>query len=157
MTHKIEKLELMHLAGYLPYGLKVLVDISSFPKAHWLRQISKTAIEPLVGVKYDKFYVGGDKIDVDNYYEFKPILRPLSDLTKEIEHEGESFIPKDSLHIDYAFDYFDENVHSISLIEGFGFDVELFPYGLVQKLYEWHFNVHDLPADLWVDINTVKV
>lgn len=135
---KIEKLELRHLAGYLPY--KVECDKGL-----------------IVGcILEDAIWIEGRPRSIEFIGDISPFLRPLSDLTKEIEHNGERFVPKDSLHIE-DFDYFDENAHSICLIEGFGFDLELLPFGLVQKLYEWNFDIHGLiKAGLAVDINTVK-
>ena len=29
-------------------------------------------------------------------------------------------------------------------------------FSLFQKLFEWHFNVFNLPQELWIDINTLE-
>ena len=75
------KLEIKHLASYLPYGLKL-----------------KTEYGWCIMLTLNDWSVNGD-CDESLCYEtkdttdFKPILRPLSDLTKEIEVNGEKFVP----------------------------------------------------------------
>ena len=73
------KLELKHLAAYLPFGLKV----RSFREgqALFLEDISMS------GEFIDYLF---EKSEVRTYSTliYKPILRPLSDLTKEITHNG---------------------------------------------------------------------
>ena len=74
------KLELKHLAGYLPYGLKY----KDIPKGF-------DGIRELDIKTFDWCLENG-----------KPILRPLSDLTKEIEVNGEKFVPYINLAKKYA-------------------------------------------------------
>ena len=75
------KLEIKHLSAYLPYGLKV----------KWGADTAN-----LVGLVRDavilngEFWMSSQKTSIDN---IKPILRNLSDLTKEIEVNGEKFVP----------------------------------------------------------------
>lgn len=76
----MEKLELKHLAPYLPYGLKFEVQGS----------LSSVEIKEATGFKLEHLsYINKHvyQIYFNVYgYEFKdikPILRPLSDLTKE--------------------------------------------------------------------------
>lgn len=73
------ELELKHLAPYLPYGLKVLyhgeqrkMNAGNGSSTHW------------IGITATLQRQGGN---------CKPILRPLSDLTKEIEISGERIVP----------------------------------------------------------------
>lgn len=66
------KLELKHLAAYLPYELKMYYETLLGVKRHWILRCG-TISEAIV-------------------YQNKPILRPLSDLTKEIEVNGEKFV-----------------------------------------------------------------
>jgi len=61
----------------LPYGLKIK-DIFSTPK--------------LTGIM-DNEYHFGSYLSIDSAEYVKPILRPLSDLTKPIKHKGEEFVP----------------------------------------------------------------
>ena len=63
----------------------------------------------------------------------KPLLRPLSSLTEEIEHNGERFVPIEELQL-----------QNIKIIEITNANVELLPYWAVQKLHEWHFDIHGL-------------
>ena len=67
---KARKLELKDIAGYLPYGLKVMEYV--FNEIHTI------------------------ELDIiDNLFlnEVKPILRPLSDLYKTITHNGKEIVP----------------------------------------------------------------
>lgn len=69
------KLELKDICGYLPYGLL----IKTF---NGIRTLSAGHHEFHVSVNY-----------VLSYNHNKPLLRPLSDLSKEIEHNVEKFTP----------------------------------------------------------------
>lgn len=99
--------------------------------------------------------------------DYKPILRPLSDLTKEIEHKGEKFVPIiklieiafggeeiDTNRVKFSFED-DMYIAKISEVE-FGFDTtdnsfvshfhsfaSYIPSQLLlfQKLIEWHFDL----------------
>jgi len=71
------RLELKYLAPYLPYGLKCEVGQGGIR-----RMIAETIMT--------ESFIGIDDVLL---YAHKPILRPLSDLTKEIEHNGENFVP----------------------------------------------------------------
>ena len=74
------------LAMSLPYGLMLFQE-----------DLSGGRIFPLLGINQMHGYgiFTGDVGDYNwSYFEgFKPILRPLSDLTKEIIHNGNTFIP----------------------------------------------------------------
>ena len=65
-------------SAYLPYGLKGNFEVSEV-------------------VPNGPFELRNKTLRVDNLEFFlkyaKPFLRPLSDLTKEIEHNGEKFVP----------------------------------------------------------------
>lgn len=127
----MEKLELKHVAPYLPYGLKVL---------YWNGD-ADSYVQTLSGLTYGlKSVLGSDK--------HKLILRPLSDLTKEITHNGETFVPMDVL-----FDLFAQT----DLLD---FDIDEIlnqPYQIIQKLLEWHFDISGLiKKGLAIDINTLE-
>lgn len=69
------KLELKHIVPYLPYGLKCRV-----------KDKGKTKFSELSGIYNDCSCVFFDIIEIQQgFSEVKPILRPLSDLTKEID------------------------------------------------------------------------
>lgn len=79
------KLELKHLAGYLPYGLKIqLLKREVFTK----RICAGSTDKGILRIGDDGHHRWEESFD-----NIKPILRPLSDLTKEIEVNGEKFIP----------------------------------------------------------------
>jgi len=165
----MEKLELKHLAPYLPYGLKMIAPHS--------RRKGGFYHSPILLKSHNISYA----------IRYKPILHPLSDLIKEIEVGGERIVPivelakisdSDFLKIDslksnyglfgvkyydtddnicvfayhsnnhsFAESYFSENIISISLHQ-----LELF-----QKLFEWHFDVFGLIENgLAIDANSLK-
>lgn len=78
------KIELHYLAPYLPFKLQMM------------RENGK--IYPLTVAT-----LGYRLLDK------KPILRPLSDLTKEIEHDGEIFVPLEKLGQEFIGDGFFED------------------------------------------------
>lgn len=74
-------------SAYLPYGLKLRDNVNIIRelthKGYWHRSSEN-----------DTVFVGVDEA-ID--YKLKPILYDLSYLTKEIKHEGETFIPLEEL------------------------------------------------------------
>ncbi len=157
---KIEKLELRFLAGYLPYGLKALGNCN---------------YHTIIGFKNETYFIeGGNNYAYGDIADFKPILRPLSDLTKEIEVNGSKFVPivelvkisdpffrtvKDILSkgVVHGIRYFDETSNCI--VFNYSRDTSSFTtfendlkttfitqkqLELFEKLYEWHFDVHGL-------------
>ena len=109
------ELKLEHLSSYLPYGLNVQSKRTSYPRY--------TRIETLTCTILCHFEVKG-------LYQIKPILRPLSDLTKEIDHNGEKFVPliyiikKISLFdlsdciFEYDEDYDEDGIYVNAVYEG---------------------------------------
>ena len=134
------KLELKYLAAYLPYELKVLFEhrpsFKSHPNYFKTEKLSASNIS-IIGKK------------TYSLVSAKPILRPLSDLTKEITHNGESFVPAGKM-ITHGF-------HNSFWYETDKFDYRyLYSYDL-DKLLEWHFDVFGLIGKgLAVDINTLQ-
>jgi hypothetical protein len=146
------KLELKHLAPYLPYQLNCMAqgeDKQSFEfqgvsDVTWidLHEIGRTVCE---------------QYDIEDVF---PILRPLSDLTKEIEVDGKKFIPIMVLELDS---------HTLSVnkysnhLEIRGVESNEWSYAIdvyteiMCKLFEWHFDVFGLiEKGLAIDINTLK-
>lgn len=81
-------LELKDISAYLPYGLKVQdrdMDI-------WLLSQLGNA-DPCMDGDIGLCTDDGSYQQYDYLDEIKPILRPMSDLTKEITHRGETFVP----------------------------------------------------------------
>lgn len=138
------KLKLEHLALYLPYRLKVKVEDykcdyvgREFDEVIGLHQWDKS------GLLWSVLTDGGAKPSVE---KVKPILRPLSDLVKEIEVNGEKFIPFDLL----------DNYHNFSTMRWSDIEADptRYPFTIVQKLFEWKFDVFGLiPQGLAIDIN----
>lgn len=119
----MDSLQLKEIVGYLPYGLEVeyqgitnLKELSEhnskepktfdiFDEEHekWAISEPKAVIGRKVSkLKQIKFYKNNISVHVGTYHgylktvylsDIKPILYPLSMLTKEIEHKGEKIIP----------------------------------------------------------------
>lgn len=119
-----EKLELKHLAPYLPYRLK------------------------MVTTKGQGIITGSTLYRMDTL-DLKPILRPLSDLTNEIEHNGERFVPVIELGI--------ITIDDIDHFNYKAFKHRYENYWISEFLFKWHFDCFDLiKKGLAVDINTLK-
>ena len=128
------KLELKHLAPYLPYGLKVSNIRGSVFLLNTFSNMRGRGIESR---------------DINSVLseQMKPILKPLSDLTKEFEHNGEKVNIFDRIEIykGSGVDYLIEQIR-------FGF-VEVIVYNI---LLEHHFDVFGLiEKNLAIDINTI--
>ena len=121
----MKTLTIEHLSAYLPYGLKVSHGDSILPM---------TADSNDIGAKW--ISIGGIlRINSLCRTQWKPLLRPLSQLTETIEHNGEMFVP--SLRID-DMGY---RVHPLTY-ESIG--VFALPYWVVCELHHFHFDTFDL-------------
>lgn len=134
------KLELKHLAPYLPYGLKVHESFSN--RIGELRSLN---INGKVNVLHKVIWC----FEIE---EIKPILRPLSDLTKELyQHEilirwGGGLSEK--AKVKWLNDITDE----IKLTA-----YNALRYDFVELLFEHHFDVFGLiPQGLAISINTLN-
>jgi len=137
------KLELKHLAPYLPYDLKCEYIEE---KDNWyLLGLINSGIAEIESDDY-----GSNRSVLVDF--IKPILRPLSDLTKEIEHD--SRIPIDCWDNDtLGYDISKE----LSLMALNNYCDFRLPYFVMRQLFEWHFDVFDLiEKGLAIDINTLK-
>ena len=151
------KLELKHLAPYKPYMLKYEYSGNIY--------LFNSSIGDLT-IGYDDNQDSWHPISM-----VKPILRTLSDLTKEIEHNERSFIPLAEIfliHPKASFDYEDSKTNikcwdNVKRSDGKDFECGTFylppivhhnEYGSVEKLFEWHFDVFGLiEKGLAIDIN----
>ena len=155
------KLELKHLSAYLPYGLKCKFESEDFN--HLIVGIEDT----IDGVSLISPFNDYGTTDISSV---KPILRPLSDLTKEIEHNGEKFIPIDWLFEnvneklrfsdDRFMDYDDgksKDILHYSIYDVFSDSITIDEILiLTNKIFEWHFDVFGLiEQNLAIDINTI--
>jgi len=165
----MEKLELKHLSAYLPYRLKV--SNNSFPDD----------INIITGLRDEKYF-----IDIQSKYAYgdiencKPILRPLSDITKEIEVNGDKFVPIIELAklyhtlgslITHFSGVRNDGIYGIQVNCHIENDDRRFSYYQlkneefilsntyeeIQKLLSWHFDIFNLiEKGLAIDINTLK-
>ncbi len=89
---------------------------------------------------------------------FMLLLHPLSDLTKEIEVNGNKFVPINELKKDYSGFFFESNPEISIKIKNTAMYISLaWTNEIQQKLLLWHFDIFGLiDAGLAVDINTVK-
>jgi len=149
----MKQLEMKHLSPYLPYGLQLYDSYDDMNVS--LRGLILDDTEP---VKVSKFFhlIKSRKMD-----EIKPILRPLSDLIKEININGETMAPCD------YFEYGDENQDEIFRnasrdLETIGkynlhHDIQFQPNGVIEKLFEWKFDIFGLiDHNLAIDVNTLQ-
>jgi hypothetical protein len=136
----MNKLTIKEIAPYLPYGLKAAcLNVAQYG-------LTKPLIKELEASNILTL------IDYDPTY--KPILRPLSDLTKEILHNGEKFVP---------VEWLEEKYYTLGLhkqCEKLAEDsrwVNHSDYLLIIHLLEWHFDIFGLlEKGLAIDINTLK-
>ncbi len=143
----MEQLTLEHLAGYLPYGLKIR---GKYPMPFGLEDDGE----------YDKYAYPLALRTISGCLRLqeKPILRPLSDLTKPITHNGETFVPMDTLkrlgkNKNLRDTYIQDSIDSIDT----WWNSMLCPYWIVRLLFEWHFDIHNLiQHGLAVDLNTIE-
>ena len=133
-NNEIMKLELKHLAPYLPYGLKIYVDNDK-----------RDHVKP-----YSYNLTIGYFQEVLNS-EDKPILRPLSDLTKNRDYLIDL---RDLENNDMLF----WGVHNFNgdLTKSVNYSDDL-TYSVLEFLYKNHFDVFGLiEKGLAIDINTIK-
>ena len=98
----------------------------------------------------DGVIVRNSRLFPSRYHDFvthdyyKPILRPLSEITKKIEHNGEKFVPNDML-----LDYYGDNIQK-------ELPIKLNSFNLVMQLIYWHFDIAGLiDRGEAIDVNTL--
>jgi hypothetical protein len=134
------RLELKYLAGYLPYGLKFKTNFDHIQYLMTSLDINKSKVT----FKAINNFKNSKNISIKLLGENKPILRPLSDLTKEIEVNGEKFVPK--LWLGYNH-----------IGECLGTNIATWSFRSAVKLLEWHFDIYGLiESGLAIDINTLN-
>ena len=117
------KLELKHLLPYLLHRLK----------------LGKNESYTMGFETMSNYWVIG-VAEAPGCPDFPPCLRPLSDLTKEIEHNGEKFVPIEVLIPNYTLEYQETFIHAWKS------DIEnnYISWKNIQLLFEWHFDVFGL-------------
>lgn len=160
----MEKLELKHLAPYLPYGLRSAdLYIKDFG-------LTSPLIAEIVPSNILKFTDGSSRA--------LPIFYPLCDLDKEIKHNDKKFIPLVELlkikhknwyekyngtrygeiGVDEKKAWFEFQATLSVRVNFYGNSIFDYPeYWIMEKLFEWHFDVFGLiTKGLAVDINTLN-
>ena len=147
----METLTLEQLAPYLPYSV-MAQDINT----------KEVRLVTLLHFTYNTKTVGHNHLIYNGLLLLSKhllVLRPLSDLTKEIEHNGETFVVIDILEQDENNDYLaDCNIWTQKLFEEQKIlSLEFIPYGVMQILFKYHFDVFGLiQKNLAIDINQIK-
>lgn len=131
-----ETLTLKELAPYLPYDLK----------CYWGRGKRKVSISKPIE-RY--LFLINQKSDLAEgvLENIKPCLRNLSQLTQEIEHNGERFVP--ARRIGFGMN------HKAEINKDYLLQMSRFKdiYSAYEKLFEWHFDVFGLiPRSLALEI-----
>lgn len=119
----METIKFEHWAAYLPYKLKVEFynDTNVLCAVHFDNKS--------ISIKDDFYTYTQIKPE-----KLKPLLRPMSQLTTEIEHNGERFVP-----IDYKpFELSKKDI--IDFQNGF-LHYKALRFGIIQRLLEWHFDI----------------
>ena len=80
---KPKQIEINHLAPYLPYDLQML----------WLKNPTGKVLKVDMATLMQKTNWGHIFSDIEGYKLYTPILRPMDDLSAQIEFEGRKFTP----------------------------------------------------------------
>lgn len=153
-----EKITLKQLAPYLPYKLKIL----HYGKSK-VMTTGGSSSNNWIGIK--AVLNGAKGMQPDKYI---PILHPLSDLIEEITVNKETFVPIRVINEIHSIEYHEEEnkfsddalqgvVNDCDIDLGFSYPIEFLPYIVIQKLFEFHFDVFGLiEKGLAININTLK-
>ena len=86
-----------------------------------------------------------------------PVLHPFSDLTKEIEHNGEKFVPIDFLMERYSlkiYQFINGEIYNTDYARYV--EIEELPFVVVMQLIEWYFDIAGLiEKGEAIDVNTL--
>lgn len=157
----IEQLAPEHLIPYLGTGLKVNSNHSG-------KLIDNGEMLGICKIK--GIHVADKKQDYWTLPLFiQPILHDLSSLVRPIIVEGydnnKPFVPIEYFEIgddnNESIEYDSGNIKLIRSLEslaksGIVNHIKYLPYGVVQQLYKWHFNVFNIPSHLFIDKLNLK-
>jgi hypothetical protein len=143
MTTEQKRLLEIDLCGRLPYGVKcqlmgMVKDDHEDPPVPLIFQITGMNKQEVV-------IEGNSEYDIEDVF---PLLRPLSDLTKEITqanyNDGKPFVPINEMGgFNLAPSIISGDIaHKIH--GGWSTYTEDWPMSVIQKLNEWHFDYRDL-------------
>ncbi|MDV3568146.1 hypothetical protein CMU71_14730 [Elizabethkingia anophelis] len=129
----MDKLTIQELAPYIPYSVHLMNEYGNCHNTTTHRCIS---LESMLT-------------------DYKMCLRPISDLTKEITHNGETFIPLHRILESYCFNLSEMDEEYILSFKESLIDVDI-SYNTVKMLCEWHFDFQDLIGrGLAINLNEV--
>jgi hypothetical protein len=146
----MEKLELKYLSPYLPYGLKWDIEHEKYSNRR-----------TMIGATPNSIIFELDEDEIIDYYTLsysgadgmKPILRPLSDLTKEITVDGKKIIVSDETAVGFAHG---REYRSIGIVQN-RLTTNTITYDDMVILLSYHFDVFGLiDKGLAIDINTLE-
>jgi hypothetical protein len=138
------KLTIEHLAPYLPYKLMIYCDFRDGDIMHF--EMEHLSIE--------EAYLDGCDWDYQYNNDFKPILRPLSDLYNLLYKEFDN-----TNHKDYEIfqEFFNDDYLWISDLLDDNVDLKYIPFGGIEYLLKNHYDIYGLiENNLAIDINTLK-
>ena len=137
------------LAMSLPYGLKGIVKGKENLCGSFIYKLYSCNCETNVVE-----LVGETNFKTD---KFKPILHPLSDLIKEIEHNGEKFIPLHKLLENSGFNLSKMTETEILNYKDVSINTDLLGIKDAMYLIGIHFDIFDLISkNEAIDVNTLN-
>lgn len=135
----MDKITLKELTPYLPYRLTF---------QHQSIHDSSDKISTMRGLINNYVFFEESPYDSLDIHSIYPLLRPLSDLTKEITHNGKKFVPAERLFDEdewyKEFGLPNSRERAIEFAERKDRLDLCFPYNWWQLLFEWHFDVFGL-------------
>ncbi len=140
-------MDIKKITPYLPYKLKGQVRWEHLNRTH---NVELYGILPN-DLEIENPYGGHDYCDYD---DFKPILRPISDLNKEIIRNGNKVIDIENMFLpcgerDILKSWTEQNKCWL------GTQIS---YLIYEQLFEWHYDVFGLiESGEAVDINKIKI
>ena len=141
------KLELKHIAPYLPYGLNVTFEGDDLIHEVVGLSIASKGVELMS--QFGDYGMAGIE-------DCRPILRPLSDLDKNITHKGKTFNPvkelikmpltkeNNALMAFYSLNTIGVGKYLEDVANYGDINLKYLSYPLAQKLMEWHFDIFGL-------------
>ena len=143
----MEKLKIY--SAYLPYGLKLQYFDDE-------REILHNDCK-IVGFREDEMTIANNEYQYDvKFYDVKPILFSLEDLTREITIGGETFVPFDELikikNVRLRVEKYENGDKKLLNINTFSFSLFDFEYKIIEKLLEWKFNVFNIPETEYIKV-----
>jgi len=146
----MEKLELKHLAPYLPYGLKFRTSKHQYKYGEYATILMNGLSISEDGSSHIEFIVDNELIFSNNLNTVKPILRPLSDLTND--HIEDLYFKFERSETNASS--WESELRMLRKYKGTNYSL---PLSWWNYLYEMHYDIHGLiDKGLAIDINTLN-